>query len=237
MSDSTKIRGFRNVSTSHQAVFLTEGGEAKISQISSRRWRVSPQGGEAYEVSGKQAAIEEARGIASGLTSGHLRELQEKQRRLQSSLLASVPKPTRKHAHSSKLRADAGFLASRADGTALPSITAEHLKNIRHAAKHPDMIAHYQELFQKLLDGYETLSKDEVRALRHAARHPALAGSVGHSLGAAADLHEAAKLADEDAAGAGNPPGGGRSSLTPGEIRRDIERVIGAPYPPRRRRR
>jgi len=92
MSDPTKIRGFRNVSTPHQAAFITEGGEAKISQISPRRWKVLPRGGEAYEVSGKQEAIEEARGIATGLTPSNLRELQEKQRRLQSSLLAEPPK-------------------------------------------------------------------------------------------------------------------------------------------------
>ena len=41
---------------------------------------------------GKQEAIEEARGIATGLTPSHLRELQEKQRRLQSSLLTEPPK-------------------------------------------------------------------------------------------------------------------------------------------------
>lgn len=92
MSDPTKIRGFRNVSTSHQAVFITEGGEAKISQIGPGRWKVLPRGGEAYEVSGKQEAIEEARGIATSLTPSLLRELQEKQRRLQSSLLAEPPK-------------------------------------------------------------------------------------------------------------------------------------------------
>lgn len=91
MSDPTKIRGFRNVSTSHQAVFITEGGEAKIRQISPRRWQVLPRGGEACEVSGKQEAIEEARSIASGLTPSHLQGLQEKQRRLQSSLFTETP--------------------------------------------------------------------------------------------------------------------------------------------------
>jgi hypothetical protein len=73
-------------------VFITEGGEAKISQISPRRWKVLPRGGEAYVVSGKQEAIEEARGIATGLTPSHLSELQEKQRRLQSRVLAEPPK-------------------------------------------------------------------------------------------------------------------------------------------------
>lgn len=92
MSDPTKIRGFRNVSASHQAVFITEDGEVKISRIGPRRWKVLPRGGEAYEVSGKQKAIEEARGIATGLTPSRLREMQEKQRRLQSSLLAEPPK-------------------------------------------------------------------------------------------------------------------------------------------------
>lgn len=88
MRDPAKIRGFRNASTSRQAVFITEGGEAKISQIGQRRWKVLPRGGEAYEVGGKQKAIEEARGLVTGLTPSYLRELQEKQRRLQSSLLA-----------------------------------------------------------------------------------------------------------------------------------------------------
>jgi hypothetical protein len=76
-------------------VFITEDGEAEISQIGPRRWKVLPRGGKAYEVSGKQAAIDEARGIATGLTSSHLRELQEKQRRLQSSL---AEPPKRSHA-------------------------------------------------------------------------------------------------------------------------------------------
>jgi hypothetical protein len=91
MSDPTKIRGFRNVSTSHQTVFITEGGEAKIRQISPRRWEVLPRGGEAYEVNGKQEAIERARGVETGLTPSHLRDLQEKQQRLRSSL-AEAPK-------------------------------------------------------------------------------------------------------------------------------------------------
>ena len=93
------------------------------------------------------------------------------------------------------------------------------------------MIARHQELFQKLLDGYKTLSEDEDRELRHVARHPELAGSVSRSLTAAADLHEAARLADEGAAEISETVGG--SSLTPGEIQRDIERVVGSPYPPR----
>jgi hypothetical protein len=62
-------------------VFITEGGEAKISQISPRRWKVFPRGGEAYEVSGKQEAIEEARGIARGLPPAHIRELGERHSR------------------------------------------------------------------------------------------------------------------------------------------------------------
>ena len=198
VSDSTKIQGFRNVSTSRQAVFITDGGEAKISQISSRRWRVLPRGGEAYEVNGKQEAVDEARGIVSGLSPKHLRGLQEKQRRLQSRLIAKSPRTKSKH--STKLSSGAGFLASRVDGTAMPSIAAEHLKNVIRAARHSDMIARHQELFQKLLDGYETLSEDEDRELRHVARHPELAGSVSRSLTAAADLHEAARLADEGAA-------------------------------------
>lgn len=75
MSDSTKIRGFRNVSTSHQAVFITEGGEAKISQLGPRRWKVLPRGGEAYEVSGKQRAIQEAQGFVGGSARSHSRSL------------------------------------------------------------------------------------------------------------------------------------------------------------------
>ncbi len=103
MRDPTKIRGFRNVSTSHQAVFITAGGEAKISQISPRRWKVLPRGGEAYEVSGKQEAIEEARGISSGLTPSHVRTLQERQRALQSSSLAE---PTKKSSAQIKCEVD-----------------------------------------------------------------------------------------------------------------------------------
>ena len=228
VSDSTKIPGFRNVSTSRQAVFITEGGEAKISQISPRRWRVLPRGGETYEVSGKQEAIDEARGIVSGLSLQHLRGLQEKQRGLQSRLSGT------KRAHSTK-RTGAGFLASRVDGTTLPAIASEHLQNIRRAASNPEVAERHAEVFQKLLDGHETLSEDDVRRLRHAARHPELAGSVKRSLMAAADLHEAARLADESGAGVGEEPDAraGGDSLTPGEIRRDIERVVGAPYPPR----
>jgi hypothetical protein len=92
MSDPTRIRGFQNVSTSRQTVFITEGGEAKIRQISLRRWEVLPRGGEAYEVNGKQEAIEEARSVATGLTLSHLRELQKRQQLLQSSILTEASK-------------------------------------------------------------------------------------------------------------------------------------------------
>lgn len=237
VSDSTKIPGFRNVSTSRQAVFITEGGEAKISQISPRRWRVLPRG-EAYEVRGKQTAIDEALGIVSGLSPQHLRGLQEKQRRLQSNLSAQSPRTRR--SHSTKL-AGAGFLVSRADGTALPAIASEHIQNIVRAARIPEVAGRHAEVFQKLLDGHETLSEDDVRRLRHAARYPELAAGMRRSLMAAADLHEAARLADETGTGVGESPDerAGAETLSPGEIRRDIERVVGAPYPPRggRRRR
>lgn len=90
------------------------------------------------------------------------------------------------------------------------------------------MISHHQAVLQKLLDGHGPLGKDEIHVLRVAARHPDFAGKVSRSLEAAADLHEAARLSDEGAA---------RRALTSGEIQRDIARVIGAPYPPRRSRR
>src|SRR3982750_1198867 len=84
MRDPTKTRGFQNVSTTRQAVFVTENGDVKIRQFGPRRWQVLPRGAEAYEVGGKQEATEEARKIvAAGLTPSHIHELQDKQRRLQ----------------------------------------------------------------------------------------------------------------------------------------------------------
>ncbi len=87
LGDPTKIRGFQNVSTSRQAVFVTENGDVKIRQLGPRA--------EAYEAGGKQDAIEEARKIVTaGLTPSRIRELQEKQRGLQR-LSAESPKKSR----------------------------------------------------------------------------------------------------------------------------------------------
>lgn len=98
-------------------------------------------------------------------------------------------------------------------------------------------LSRHKAMFHKLLEGQETLGEDEVRVLRHAARHPDLAGNVSRSLEAAANLHEAARLSDEGSVANGETfdrgVRSGRRPLTPGEIRRDIERVIGSPYPPR----
>jgi len=81
------------VSTPRQAVFVTENGDVKIRQFGPRRWQVLPRGAEAYEVGGKQEATEEARKIiATGLTSSHIRELQDKRSRRQ---IAEAPKKSR----------------------------------------------------------------------------------------------------------------------------------------------
>lgn len=141
-----------------------------------------------------------------------------------------------RRAHSTKITSDDGLVGFSADGSALPLLRGEHYRNIRKASKHPDMLSRYPEVFQALLNG-QTLGKDEVRDLRRAARHPDFAGSVSDSLVAAADLNEAAAA---DALGA-PVKSGGRSPFslkkTSAEIKRDIERVTGAPYPPRPSRR
>jgi len=164
----------------------------------------------------------------SGLSPQHVRGLQEKQRRLQSSLTGQSSRRKQAQAHSTKLTG-AGLLVSRSDGTALPAIASGHIQNIVRASRHPDVADRHADVFQKLLDGHETLNNEEVRRLRHAARYPGLADSVSRSLMAAADLHEAARLADESG---GREETAGDSPLTSGEIQRDIERVVG-PYPPR----
>ena len=83
------------MSTTRQAVFVTENGDVKIRQFGPRRWQVLPRGAEAYEVGGKQEATEEARKIvAAGLTPSHIHELQDKQRRLQRQI-AEAPKKSR----------------------------------------------------------------------------------------------------------------------------------------------
>jgi len=141
-----------------------------------------------------------------------------------------------KRSHSTKIRSEDGFLGSRHDGTAEPVLAGAHLRNVIRASKHPDVLSRHLEVFEKLLDGRETLAEDEVRALRHAARHPDFAGPVSQSLGAAADLHEAARQEDKRAAVEADSPSNDRS-LTPSEIKRDISNVLGASYPPRGNRR
>lgn len=64
MSDTTRIPGFRNVSTTRQAAFITEDGGAKIRRLNARRWEVLPRGGEAFEVTGRDSAIAEARRVS-----------------------------------------------------------------------------------------------------------------------------------------------------------------------------
>jgi len=86
MGDSTKIRGFRNVSSSGQAVFITDDGEAKIRQLSPRKWEVLPRGGEAFRVGSKQEAVDQAKAISTGLTSTHVGALEQKRRQLEAGL-------------------------------------------------------------------------------------------------------------------------------------------------------
>lgn len=92
MADATKIPGFRNISSSsRELTFITNNGKAKIRRISAQRWEVLPRGGQATYVRGKQAAIDEALGISSGLTKSHAESLMERQRALQLSI-SSAPK-------------------------------------------------------------------------------------------------------------------------------------------------
>ncbi len=91
MADPTKIPGFRNISSGRQAAFISNDGEVKIRQISAQRWEVLPRGGQAILVRGRQSAIDEARGIKTGLTRSHVQSLMERQRALDLSI-SSTPK-------------------------------------------------------------------------------------------------------------------------------------------------
>jgi hypothetical protein len=72
MADKTKIAGFRNITSGRQTSFVTDDGKVKIRQINARIWAVLPRGGSPYHVRGRRAAIDEARGIKSGLTRSHV---------------------------------------------------------------------------------------------------------------------------------------------------------------------
>jgi hypothetical protein len=93
------------------------------------------------------------------------------------------------------------------------------------------MLTYHPEVFEKLRR-HETLGEDEVRGLRHAAGHPDFKGSIGQSLGAMADLHEAARRTDERAAAGVSEEDDRRPSLTHAEIQQDLRRVLGPSYSP-----
>ena len=65
MRASMKIPGFRYVGTTNEPAFVTEDGRVRIRQVTPRKWVVQPGGVGGFEVAGRDAAVREARRLAS----------------------------------------------------------------------------------------------------------------------------------------------------------------------------
>jgi hypothetical protein len=76
MRTATKIPGFRYAGTTFEPAFVTEDGRIRIRQVTPRKWVVQSGGVEGFEVAGRDAAIREARRLASEAAAENVRVLE-----------------------------------------------------------------------------------------------------------------------------------------------------------------